>query len=80
MGRERNTILTIEEYDMPVRPPMRQPKTTDERLTAIETQLLFVATHEDMERALSEQAERFQEALRAQSDRFEKALRNLAKT
>ena len=57
---------------MTMRTPLRQPETSDERLTAIETYLPHLATREDvmvireyMERALREQSNRFHEAMSA---------------
>ena len=55
---------------MTMRTPLRQPETSDERLTAIETYLPHLATREYVERALREQSENFHEALNAQSDKF----------
>ena len=60
---------------------LRQPETSDERLTAIETHLPYLATREDvltsreyMERSMREQSSSFHDALREQSDRFHSAL------
>ena len=67
---------------MTTKTSLRQPQTSDERLTAIETHLPFLATREDvaisrecMERALREQSEMFHKALNAQAEQFRKALR-----
>ena len=64
---------------------LRQPETTEERLTAIETHLQHRATREDvaasrvcMERALSEQSDRFHAALNAQAEKSREALREQA--
>ena len=66
---------------MTMRTPLRQPETSDERLTAIETYLPHLATREDvivtreyMERALREQSDRFREAMNDQSDKFHEAM------
>ena len=69
---------------MTMRTPLRQPETSDERLTAIETYLPHLATREDVivtreyvigtreyvERSLRDHSEKFHEALNAQSHRI----------
>ena len=61
---------------------LRQPETSDERITAIETHLPYLATREDVvtsrkciECAMREHSDKFHDAMRQHSERFYDAMR-----
>ena len=61
---------------MTMRTPLRQPETSDERLTAIETYLPHLATREYVERALREQSDMFRETIMKQTADMQAQMRS----